>query len=391
MNIHEYQAKELLRGVGIATPKGVVARTPEEAERAAASLAPGLVVVKAQIHAGGRGKGGGVKLVRSPAETGEAARALLGKALVTPQTGPEGRVVQTVLVEEGQDIATEYYAALTLDRRTGLPSFIVSPDGGMDIEEVAERSPERIFRAPIDPRYGLQAFEGRKLAAGLGLNGKALHAGAALFAAMWELYKGKDASLVEINPLVRLKDGRLMALDAKCILDDNALCRHPDCAVLADPNESNPLELEAEAYGLNYIRLRGQIGAVVNGAGLAMATMDLIQQAGGSPANFLDVGGGAAADKIAAGVRIILSDEQVTSIFVNIFGGILRCDILAEGLIRAAGEAAAAGRRMPPLIVRMLGTNAEKGLDMLKDSGLAYTAADDLEQAARALADAARA
>lgn len=386
MNIHEYQAKELFRRAGLPVPKGAVARDPAEAERIAASLAPGRYVIKAQIHAGGRSKGGGVKIVHSPAEAGQAAEALLGKVLVTPQTGPQGRTVRAVLVEECRSVVQEYYAALTLDRRAGLPSFVISPAGGMDIEETAERHPERIFRVPVDPRYGLADFEGRRLAAGLGLKGKNLHEASALFKKMWRLYREYDALLVEINPLAEFQGGVLEALDAKCVFDDNALYRHPELKKLADPHESDPLELEAETHELSYVRLNGQIGAVVNGAGLAMATMDLIKQAGFEPANFLDVGGGAAAAKIAAGVRILLADTRITSIFVNIFGGILRCDILAEGLVRAAEEAASSGRDMPPLIVRMLGTNAAEGLRILKESGLVFTAADDLEQAAHALA-----
>lgn len=386
MKLHEYQAKELFRRFGIPVPKGGNADSAEGIVAAASQLAPGKVVVKAQIHAGGRGKGGGVKLVDTPAQAGEAAAAMLGTALVTKQTGPEGRIVRRVLVEEGQAIAKEWYVAVTLDRATGRPVVMVSPEGGMDIEEVAEKTPEKIFRVRVDPRYGLQDFEGRFLAKSLGLEGKALHKGAALLKKLVVLYHSLDASLVEINPLVQTASGDLLALDAKMVIDDNALYRHPDLVALADPYETDPLEQEAEKHGLNYIRLSGTIGAMVNGAGLAMATMDLIKQAGGEPANFLDVGGGASAEKIAAGFRIILSDERVKGILINIFGGILRCDILAQGVVQAARETG-----VPvPMIVRLQGTNAEEGQRILNESGIAFTVAGDLKEAAQLVAAVGR-
>ena len=386
MKLHEYQAKDVFRRFGIPVPKGEHADTPEGIEQAAGRLASGKVVVKGQIHAGGRGKGGGVKLVNNPAEAKEAAAGMLGKPLITKQTGPEGRIVRRVLVEEGQAIAKEWYVAVTLDRVTGRPVVMVSPEGGMDIEEVAEKTPEKIFRVTVDPRYGLQDFEGRFLAKNLGLEGKAVHKGAALLKKLVHLYHAVDASLVEINPLILTASGDLLALDAKMVIDDNALFRHPELAELADPHETDPLELEAEKHGLNYIRLTGTIGAMVNGAGLAMATMDLIKQAGGDPANFLDVGGGASAEKIAAGFRIILSDERVKGILINIFGGILRCDLLAQGVVQAAKETG-----VPvPMIVRLQGTNAEEGQRILNESGIAFTVAGDLKEAAQLVAAVGR-
>ncbi len=386
MKLHEYQAKDIFKRFGIPVPNGIVAETPQGIVEAAEKLAPGKFVVKAQIHAGGRGKGGGVKLVDSPKEAGEKAAAMLGKPLVTKQTGPEGRIVRTVLVAEAQDIVKEWYAAVTLDRATGRPVIMVSPEGGMDIEEVAEKTPEKIFRVTVDPRYGLQDFEGRFLAKSLGLAGKDVHKGAAFLKKMVTLYLSVDATLVEINPLILTASGDLLALDAKMDIDDNALFCHKDLAALADPYETDPLELEAEKHGLNYIRLTGTVGAMVNGAGLAMATMDLIKQAGGDPANFLDVGGGASAEKIAAGFRLILSDERVKAILINIFGGILRCDLLAQGVVLAAKETG-----VPvPMIVRLQGTNAEEGQKILNESGIAFTVASDLKEAAELVAAVGR-
>lgn len=382
MNIHEYQAKALFRSHGIPVPAGAVARTPGEAAEAAAKLGTGTLVVKAQIHAGGRGKAGGVLTADGPEAVRACAQRLLGKALVTRQTGPEGRVVRAVLVEEAQEIAHEYYVAVTLDRGTRRPVLMASPDGGMDIETVAAKTPERLFRLGVDPVWGLRDYEARRVAAFLGFSGKRLNACAGIFRKLFALYCACDASLVEINPLILTAGGNLLALDAKINLDDNALFRHPDLRELEDPGEVDPLELEAERHGLNYIRLSGTIGAMVNGAGLAMATMDLIKQAGGEPANFLDVGGGAGAEKIAAGFRIILSDPRVEAIFINIFGGILRCDLLAQGVVMAARET---GVKVP-LIVRLQGTNAAEGRRILQESGLSFTVAEDLREAAAYIA-----
>lgn len=382
MNIHEYQAKTLFRAYGIPVPEGRIAADAAGAGAAARELGP-EVVVKAQIHAGGRGKAGGVKLAATPEEAERIAASLLGRALVTGQTGPEGRVVRTVLVERGQRIARELYAAVTLDRATGRPALMASPDGGMDIEAVAAAAPERILRVTADPLYGLTDFEARRAAAFLGCTGKSLHACARLLKNLFRLYTEKDASLAEINPLIVTETGDILALDAKLNFEDNALFRHPELTALADANEQDPLELEAGRHSLNYIRLDGNIGVMVNGAGLAMATMDLIKRAGGEPANFLDVGGGAGAEKIAAGFRIILSDPKVRAILINIFGGILRCDLLAEGVVTAA-KAAGVG---VPVIVRMQGTNAEEGRRILAESGLAFTVAENLRDAARLVAE----
>ncbi|HJD97704.1 ADP-forming succinate--CoA ligase subunit beta [Mailhella massiliensis] len=382
MNIHEYQAKDLFREYGIPVPEGRVAESPQEAEHIAASLGC-PVVVKAQIHAGGRGKAGGVKPASTPGQAGQAAEALLGRALVTHQTGPEGRVVRRVLVEKGRKVACERYVSITLDRSRGCPVLMVSPDGGMDIEGVAAEYPERILRVPVDPLYGLADFEARRAAAFLGFEGRNLHVCARVLKNLFRLYEEKDASLAEINPLVVTEEGEILALDAKLNLEDNALFRHPELAALEDPEEEDPLEREAGKHGLNYIRLEGNIGVMVNGAGLAMATMDLIKQAGASPANFLDVGGGAGAEKIAAGFRIILSDTHVQAILINIFGGILRCDFLAEGVVRAARDTGVG----VPVIVRLQGTHAEEGRKILAQSGLKFTVAENLSEAARLVAE----
>lgn len=382
MNIHEYQAKELFRAYGIPVPEGRVAEHASEAAAAARELGPD-VVIKAQIHAGGRGRAGGVKSASTPEEAERIAASLLGRALITGQTGPEGRMVRAVLVERGQKIARELYAAVTLDRAAGRPVLMASPDGGMDIEAVAANTPERLIRVMTDPLYGLTDFEARRAAAFLGFTGRDLHACARLLKNLFRLYAEKDASLAEINPLIVTEDGDILALDAKLNFEDNALFRHPELAGLADAGERDPLELEAERHGLNYIRLGGNVGVMVNGAGLAMATMDLIKQAGGDPANFLDVGGGAGAAKIAVGFRIILSDPRVRAILVNIFGGILRCDLLAEGVVAAAKEAGVS----VPIIVRMQGTNAEAGRRILAASGLAFTVVETLRDAARLVAE----
>ena len=386
MKIHEFQAKELFKQYSIPVPNGVVAESGTEAQKAAESLAKGKLAVKAQIHAGGRGKGGGVKVVDSPADVSATADAMLGKPLVTPQTGPEGQIVRKVLIEEGQDIQKEFYAGLTLDRALAKPVFMVSPAGGMDIEEVAEKTPEKIFKEPVDPALGLQPFQGRKLGQFLGLSGGQLRQAATLFGSLFKLFNNLDASLVEINPLILTGEGGLLALDAKINFDDSALFRHSEIQELEDPYEVDPLELEANKFDLNYIRLDGNIGAMVNGAGLAMATMDLIKQAGAEPANFLDVGGGANAEMIANGFRIILSDERVKAILINIFGGILRCDVLAQGVI----EAAKTQKVDVPIIIRLEGTNVDEGRRLLNESGLTFSVAGDLKDAAEKVAAVVR-
>jgi succinyl-CoA synthetase beta subunit len=386
MKIHEFQAKELFKKFSIPVPNGVVAESGDEAQKAAGNLASGKLAVKAQIHAGGRGKGGGVKVVDSSADVSATADAMLGKPLVTPQTGPEGQIVRKVLIEEGQDIQKEFYAGLTLDRALAKPVFMVSPAGGMDIEEVAEKTPEKIFKEPVDPALGLQPFQGRKLGQFLGLSGAQLRQAASLFGSLFKLFNSLDASLVEINPLILTGEGGLLALDAKINFDDSALFRHPEIKELEDPYEVDPLELQANKFDLNYIRLDGNIGAMVNGAGLAMATMDLIKQAGAEPANFLDVGGGANAEMIANGFRIILSDERVKAILINIFGGILRCDVLAQGVI----EAATTEKVDVPIIIRLEGTNVDEGRRLLNESGLTFSVAGDLKDAAEKVAAVVR-
>ena len=386
MNIHEYQAKELFNRYSVPVPAGVQVDSLEAVISAAEKLGADRMAVKAQIHAGGRGKGGGVKIVDGPEKARDAAKALLGSALVTPQTGPGGQIVRKVLIEAGQDIKHEYYVGLTMDRGLGRPVFMVSPAGGMDIEEVAEKTPELIFKEAVDPWLGFQPYQGRNLAQNLGFEGKLLRAGADLFAKLYKLYDELDASLVEINPLVLTGDDSLIALDGKINFDDNALFRHPDVKALEDPHEVDPLELEATSFGLNYIRLDGNIGAMVNGAGLAMATMDLIKQAGAEPANFLDVGGGASAEMIANGFRIILSDERVKAILINIFGGILRCDVLAKGVIEAASKE----QVKVPIIIRLEGTNVEEGRRLLAESGLTFSVAHDLIDAAEKVAAVVR-
>ncbi|MEW6262088.1 MAG: ADP-forming succinate--CoA ligase subunit beta [Thermodesulfobacteriota bacterium] len=386
MKIHEFQAKDLFSRYGLPVPAGGKADTPEKAEVEAGKLKAGPLAVKAQIHAGGRGKGGGIKVVSSPAEARTAAETLLGLRLITPQTGPQGQIVRRVLVEEGQTVKKEFYAGLTLDRRLAKPVLMVSPAGGMDIEEVAEKTPELIFKEAVDPRLGLLPFQSRDLAVNLGLSGALLRAGAEIMAGLYRLFTELDASLVEINPLVLTGDDRLLALDAKINFDDSALFRHPEIKALEDPDEVDPLELEATRQGLNYIRLDGDIGAMVNGAGLAMATMDLIKQAGAEPANFLDVGGGASATMITNGFKIILADPRVKAILINIFGGILRCDVLAKGVIEAATQV----NVKVPIIIRLEGTNVEEGRRLLNDSGLKFSVAHDLKDAAEKVAAVVR-
>ncbi|MFM7141115.1 MAG: ADP-forming succinate--CoA ligase subunit beta, partial [Alphaproteobacteria bacterium] len=353
---------------------------------AAAELGTKVTVVKAQIHAGGRGKGGGVKLVKSAQEAHDFAKAIIGKPLVTHQTGPGGRVVHRVLVEEGCQIARELYLGLVLDRATSRLAVIASAEGGVEIEEVAAKSPEKIFREPIEPVVGLQAFQARKLGAKLGLPAASLGKFAKFASALYEAVVATDASLVEINPLVLTKSGDLVALDAKMGFDDNALFRHPDIRAMRDPNEEDPREVQAQEYDLSYIGLDGNIGCMVNGAGLAMATMDIVKVAGGSPANFLDVGGGANEEKVAAALRIILADKNVKAVFINIFGGIMRCDVLASGVVAAAKQV----KLSIPVVVRMEGTNVEQGKKILADSGLDVTSAVDMADGARKAVAAAK-
>ena len=378
MKIHEYQAKALLRGFGVAVPRGLLAMTPRDAEEAARDLG-GEVVVKAQIHAGGRGKGGGVKLARTPEEARAHAERMLGMRLRTPQTGPDGQEVRRVYVEEGCRIARELYLGMTLDRERGRVTVMASTEGGVDIEAVAARSPEKILREVVDPLTGLNPYQARRLAFGLGLSGDSVKAFARLAAGLYAAYLATDASLAEVNPLVVTAAGGVLALDAKMNFDDNALYRHPEVVALRDPAEEDPRENEAREHDLSYIALDGDIGCMVNGAGLAMATMDIIKLSGGRPANFLDVGGGADEERVAAAFKILLSDAQVKAVLVNIFGGIMKCDVIANGIVAAARQVGLC----VPLVVRLEGTNVELGKEILAGSGLAITPADDLGDAAR--------
>jgi succinyl-CoA synthetase beta subunit len=378
MKIHEYQAKAILARHGVPVPKGEVITSAAEAVDAAKRLGGGTVVVKAQIHAGGRGKGGGVKVVKGSDEAESAAAKMIGMRLVTYQTGPSGQIVQRVLVEQGLKIKRELYLGIVIDRSTERPVLMVSPDGGVEIEKVAEQTPERIFKEVIEPGIGLSPYQTRKLAFALGLEGPQLAQAAKLMTAVYEAFKSTDASLIEINPLIVTEDGSLLALDAKMNFDDNALYRHPDIKELRDISEEEPLEVEASKFSLNYIKLDGTIGCMVNGAGLAMATMDIIKLAGGEPANFLDVGGGANAEQIKNAFRILMSDKNVKAVLINIFGGILRCDVLAEGVIAAVKDLG-----VPvPIVIRMEGTNVEQGKRMLHESGLNFTTADTMSEAA---------
>jgi succinyl-CoA synthetase beta subunit len=389
MKIHEYQAKAILTRYGVTTPRGEVAYTKEEAREAAQRLKSHIVVVKAQIHAGGRGKGGGVKLARSGDEAEDIAGRILGMTLVTPQTGPAGRIVKRVLIEEGLDIKRELYLGLLVDRASGLPVFMASAAGGMEIEEVAKENPEAILREPIQPVVGLQPFQARKIAFGLGLPAEVATHATPFFQALYRAFIDTDASLLEINPCVLTGDGKLVALDAKMTFDDNSLFRHPNLRELRDLDEEDPLEVEASKYGLNYIKLDGSVACMVNGAGLAMATMDIIKYAGGSPANFLDVGGGASSEQVKNAFRILMSDPSVRAVFINIFGGILRCDVLATGVVAAAKDL----QLKVPVVVRMEGTNVELGQKILRESGLNFTIADGMKDGAQkvvALAGGAR-
>jgi succinyl-CoA synthetase beta subunit len=392
MNIHEYQAKELLQKYGVATPPGKAARSPAEAEGAAKELGGGELVVKAQIHAGGRGKGtftngfkGGVHLCKSPAEVRDIAAKMLGQTLVTHQTGPSGKVVNTVLVAESVEIAREIYFAILLDRATAGPIVVASTEGGVEIETVAAKSPEKILREKIQPLGGFQAHQGRKLAKQLGFETSQLKAAAKLFDGLYRTFMACDCSMVEVNPLVVTAKGEVLALDAKFNFDDNALYRHPELAALRDIGEEDPREVEASKHGLNYIGLDGNIACLVNGAGLAMATMDIIKFYGGSPANFLDVGGGATEEQVTEAFKILIADDKVNAILVNIFGGIMQCDVIAQGIINAVKTV-----HLPvPLVVRLEGTNVAEGKKLIAESGLRVITADDLGDAAQKAVQAA--
>jgi succinyl-CoA synthetase beta subunit len=386
MKIHEYQAKAILSKYGVRVPRGEVAYTKEEARDIAKRLGfP--VVVKAQIHAGGRGKGGGIKLASSADETEEIAKKMLGSRLVTHQTGPEGRIVKRVLIEEGLQIQKEYYLGIVIDRAVTKPVLMASKAGGMEIEKVAEESPDLILKEPIEISLGLTAFQARKLAFGLELPPTLVNQAAGFMMALYKAFQDTDASLAEINPFLLTADGTFYALDAKLNFDDNALYRHPDIKELRDLDEEEPLEIEANKHGLNYIKLDGNVGCMVNGAGLAMATMDIIKLAGGSPANFLDVGGGANTEQVKSAFSIILSDSNVKAVLINIFGGIMRCDIVAQGVV----DAAKAVQLQVPVVVRLEGTNVEKGQEILRSSGLKLTVAHGMKDAAEKVVALAKA
>lgn len=393
MNVHEYQAKEIFRRFGIPTLEGGAAETAADAQKVADGLTTKVVVLKSQIHAGGRGKGrfkehpelGGVKVMTDKSQVGAVAAQMLGSTLVTKQTGEEGRVVKRVFVESGCAIDHEFYAAVLLDRQSRAPMIMVSREGGMDIEEVAEESPEKIFTEVVDIHYGLQGFQARRLAAKLGWTGEAFKQGSQLLVDLVRCFTETDSSMMEINPLVTTTDGKVVALDAKLGLDDNGLPRHPTIEAMRDPNELSAEEVEAKKWDLSYISLSGNVGCMVNGAGLAMATMDMIKHAGGSPANFLDVGGGATEERITAAFKIITGDPEVKALLVNVFGGILRCDLLAEGVVAACKTL----DLKVPLVVRMLGTNVEEGREILAKSGLPITFSEDLAEAAQKVVAAA--
>ena len=378
MKIHEYQGKAILARYGVPIPRGEVAFSKEEARSAASKLGSKVVVVKAQIHAGGRGKGGGVKLARSVEEATELAGKILGMTLVTHQTGVEGRLVRRLLIEEGLDIKKEIYLGLLVDRASGAPVFMASAAGGMEIEEVARQNPAAILRETIHPALGLQPYQARKLAFGIGLSAEAAANAVPFFQSLYRAFVETDASLLEINPCIVTGDNRLVALDAKINFDDNALYRHKELRELRDLDEEDPLEVEASKFGLNYIKLDGNVGCMVNGAGLAMATMDIIKLAGGAPANFLDVGGGASAEQVKNAFKILMSDPHVRGVFINIFGGILRCDVLATGVVNAAREL----QIKVPVVVRMEGTNVQQGQEILRASGLNFTIAQGMKDGA---------
>jgi succinyl-CoA synthetase beta subunit len=384
MKIHEYQAKDILRKFNVAVPDGKVAFTAQEAKKVAEKLGGGTVVVKAQIHAGGRGKGGGVKLAKNPDEVEDIAGKMLGMKLVTHQTGPEGKIVRRVLVEQGLEIERELYAGIVLDRAKSQLVFMVSTEGGVEIEKVAAETPEKILKEWVDPAVGMMPFQARKLAFGLGLVADQFKNGVRFLTALYNAYIAVDASLAEINPLVVTKDGRVLALDAKINIDDNALFKHKDIVELRDFDEEDPLEVEASKYDLNYIKLDGDVGCMVNGAGLAMATMDLIKLAGGEPANFLDVGGGASAETVENGFKIILADPNVKAVLINIFGGIVRCDRVATGVVEAAKKIGV----NVPMIVRLAGTNADEASRILNESGLKFLVANSFQEAAQRVVEA---
>jgi succinyl-CoA synthetase beta subunit len=384
MNIHEFQAKQILTRFGAPVPKGQPASTADEAGKAFEALSQPKAVVKAQIHAGGRGKAGGVKLVSSAAEARDFATKILGKPLVTHQTGPQGRIVRRVYVEQASEIARELYLGMVVDRKAESIAIIASTEGGMEIEEVAAKTPDRIITEPIDPVIGLAGFQARKIAFALGLRDKQVGQFSALLSSLYRAFNETDASLIEINPLVVTKDGGIICLDAKMSFDDNGLFRHPDVREMRDANEEDPAETEAAKFELSYVHLDGNIGCMVNGAGLAMATMDIVKYYGAEPANFLDVGGGANSQKVAAAFRILLADERVRAVLINIFGGIMLCDVLAQGVVDAAREV----NLSVPLVVRMEGTNVDKGKQILKESGIKVISASDMADAARRVVDA---
>ncbi|MFH0883990.1 MAG: ADP-forming succinate--CoA ligase subunit beta [bacterium] len=388
MKIHEYQAKQLLQKFGVAVPDGRLATTPEEALAAAQELNSPVTVVKAQIHAGGRGKGGGVIVCKSIPEVEAAAKKILGMMLKTHQTGPEGQLVKKVWVEKGSKIAKEFYAGITLDREAVRDTFMVSTEGGVEIEKVAAESPEKIVKLPVDPALGLQAHEARRMAFALGLEGKSVNKAAAFFLGLYKAYRESDASLAEINPLVLTEEGDILALDAKINFDDNGLYRHKDIAEWRDLDEENPAEVEASKYDLNFIKLDGNVGCMVNGAGLAMSTMDIIKYSGGEPANFLDVGGGANAESVKNAFGIILRDKNVKAVLINIFGGIVRCDRIAQGIIDALSSGDV--KVEVPVVVRLAGTNAEQAAKMLNDSPLSFIVARNLKDGAEKVVNAAK-
>ena len=386
MNIHEFQAKEILRRFGVAVPRGMVVTTAAEAQAAAQQLGEGVTVVKAQIHAGGRGKGGGVKVVKSPQEAAEKARQMLGKNLVTHQTGPEGRQVRRILVEQGVEIERELYLAMVLDRAQSRVTVICSSEGGVDIEEVAAKTPQKILKETVDPVIGLATFQCRRLAFALNIPSELIGKAVAVMQGLYRAFEETDASLAEINPLIITKDGQIMALDAKMNFDSNAFFRQKEIVALRDLDEEDPREVEASQYDLSYISLDGNIACMVNGAGLAMATMDIIKHYGGEPANFLDVGGGADQEKVAEAFRILLADSRVRGVLINIFGGIMRCDVLAQGVVDAAREL----KITVPLVVRMQGTNVEQGRQILEGSGLTIISADTMAEAAEKIVKAVK-
>jgi len=386
MNIHEFQAKQILSRFGTPVPKGQPALTPDEAAQAFTALGLPKAVVKVQIHAGGRGKAGGVKVVSSANEARDFAAKWLGNKIITHQTGPEGRIVRKMYVEQASEVARELYLGMVVDRKAEAVSIIASTEGGMEIEEVAAKTPDRIITESIDPLIGLSGFQSRKIAFALGLRDKQVGQFGTLLAALYRAFNETDASLIEINPLVVTKDGSVICLDAKMSFDDNGLFRHPDIREMRDANEEDPAETEASKFDLSYVHLDGNIGCMVNGAGLAMATMDIVKYYGAEPANFLDVGGGANSQKVAAAFRILLADERVKAVLVNIFGGIMLCDVLAQGVVDAAREV----KLSIPLVVRMEGTNVDKGKQILKDSGIAVIAAVDMADAARRAVEATK-